>query len=277
VEPSGRAVSLVLPVLLLVAVAIALLGCGGADPVTSEAASTTTTEFVLPISDDSCLSCHEDFLAGRAGEDHKVFSHALHSQQRIMCSRCHTGVGHGGAPLPDQKVCDDCHGVRMPHPAGYGTVHGEQVRAAGSDQVCRTCHNVYLHCQRCHGVQMPHPEQWVEKHGSIAYPQMQTCSTCHAPSYCLNCHPVVMPHPQDWTRTHGLPVLEQGSVMCASCHSPTLCESCHGMQMPHPSDWGTSHKIEARDKRAECMLCHVEEDCATCHEIHQSHGKGGGV
>lgn len=274
-ELSGRAVTRVVPLLVLVAAA-ALMGCGGADRGTGDAV-TTTTEFVLPIANESCLTCHEDFVGTRDGEDPKVFSHGLHLQQRILCSTCHAAVGHGGAPLPERQVCDDCHGIAMPHPPDYGTAHGAEVKAAGSDQVCRTCHNVYLHCQRCHGVQMPHPAEWKAKHGDIAYPELQTCATCHEPSYCLTCHPVAMPHPGDWTSTHGIPVLEKGSVICTSCHEPKLCEACHGMPMPHPSDWGTSHKVKAREMRAECMLCHVEEDCAECHEIHRSHGKGGGA
>ncbi len=276
-EGSGRALNRVLPFLALVVAAIALIGCGGADSGTGENGSTTTTEFVMPISNDSCLSCHEGFLESREGEDPQVFSHTLHLQQRILCSTCHAGVGHGGAPLPERQVCDACHGVDMPHPAGYGTAHGADVTAAGSDQACHTCHNVYLHCQRCHGVQMPHPAEWQAKHGDIAYPSLQTCATCHQPSFCLSCHPVVMPHPKEWTSTHGLPVLEQGSVMCTSCHQPSLCIACHGMSMPHPSDWGTSHQIAAQEKRGECMLCHAEDDCTACHEIHGTHGKGGGA
>lgn len=253
-----------------------LIGCGDAEPGAGESGTTTTTEFVLPISDESCLSCHVDFLAGRSGEDDKVFSHSLHVQQRIMCSSCHAGVGHGGAPIPERAVCDECHGIEMPHPGNYQVSHGEDVTSTGSDQVCRACHNVYLHCQTCHGLQMPHPAEWKAKHGDIAYPQMQTCATCHLDTFCLTCHPVAMPHPPEWTKTHGWPVLEQGSVMCTSCHEPKLCVACHGMSMPHPSDWGTSHKVTARDMRPECMLCHDEEDCVACHEIHQTHGKGGG-
>lgn len=262
---------------VFVVAALTLVGCGGADSGSGDSEVTTTTEFVLPISNDSCLSCHEDFLESRGDEDHKVFSHPQHLQQRILCASCHDGVGHGGAPLPGRAVCDECHGVDMPHPGDYRVTHGADVTSTGSDQVCRTCHNVYLHCQTCHGLQMPHPTEWKAKHGDIAYPQMQTCATCHEEDYCLTCHPVVMPHPRDWTKNHGWPVLEQGSVMCTSCHEPKLCVACHGMVMPHPSDWGTSHKVKAREMRAECMLCHAKEDCDVCHEIHQTHGKGGGA
>ena len=136
--------------------------------------TTTTAKAVIPISNDACLSCHTDFSTTTKGEDPKKFSHDLHLGQRIACSTCHQTVGHGGMPTPPQQVCDDCHGLAMPHPDGFGTAHGKQVVEQGGE-VCARCHNVYLHCQECHGLQMPHPEQWTQKHGKIAYPQMQVC------------------------------------------------------------------------------------------------------
>jgi hypothetical protein len=259
---------------MLLALMLLLLGCGGAEDGQQAQSTTTSTELVLPISNEACLSCHEDFEQRTADEDRKEFSHELHLAQLISCETCHAPLGHTGAPLPDSQVCDDCHGVPMPHPEGYETSHGAEVVANG-DEACANCHNIYLHCQTCHGVQMPHPDQWEQKHGEIAWPEMQTCSTCHETEFCLTCHPVEMPHPQDWTKTHGLPVVEQGSDMCTACHEPELCTSCHGMAMPHPDDWGTQHPQVAQEKREECMICHVQEDCDVCHEIHQTHGQGG--
>lgn len=252
-------------------------GCGVADDAASP--STTVQEeqpVVVPISDDACLACHTDFSEATADEDPKEFSHDLHIAQRIACATCHSSVGHSGTPAPpDRAVCDDCHRVAMPHPAGYGTAHGEQVREEGGE-VCDRCHNVYLHCQECHGLQMPHPADWEHKHGEIAHPQMQTCDTCHKKGFCLQCHPVEMPHPQEWTRTHGFATVEQGSEMCTTCHEPELCTACHGMPMPHPADWGTAHQVVAREKRGECLLCHVADDCVECHTIHDTHVSGGG-
>ena len=274
-DRSGCAVPRTLVLLGLLMVLALAVGCGGSGS-DVEAATTTTTQLAIKISDDTCLSCHEDFLASRSGEDIKKFSHSLHVQQRISCSTCHSAVGHSGVAIPGRESCDACHGIEMPHPQGFDKSHGKAVTEAGSDEVCRTCHNVYLHCQTCHGLQMPHPDDWVGKHGEIAFPRLKVCSTCHEPSFCLSCHPVEMPHPADWTATHGLPVLEKGSAMCATCHEPDLCAACHGMPMPHPSDWGESHKEVARQKRDECVLCHTEKDCLVCHVIHQTHGRGGG-
>lgn len=256
----------------LLLVGLSLAGCGGGDGVATT--STTAGKAVIPIANDACLTCHTDFAATTKSEDRKTFSHDLHLRQRITCSTCHQTVGHGGMPKPPQQVCDECHGLSMPHPDAFGTTHGALVVEKGGD-VCARCHNVYLHCQECHGLQMPHPEQWTQKHGKIAYPQMQVCARCHEKSYCLTCHPVEMPHPKEWTRTHGLAVVAKGSVVCTNCHAPDLCTSCHGMPMPHPADWGTAHPAVAKEKPGECSLCHVKDDCDVCHQIHQTHGKGG--
>jgi Cytochrome c3 len=258
----------------LVALGLLLAGCGSAGD-ESAATTTTTAKAVIPIANDACLTCHTDFQTVTAGEDSKVFSHALHLAQKIECSTCHQVVGHDGQPVPPRQVCDDCHGIAMPHPSGFGTSHGALVKEEGGE-VCARCHNVYLHCQECHGIQMPHPEQWTEKHGEIAYPQMQVCTRCHEKSFCLTCHPVEMPHPNDWTTGHGSVVVEKGSQVCVTCHEPELCTSCHGMPMPHPADWGTTHQTAAKEKPGECTLCHEQADCDACHEIHATHGTGGG-
>lgn len=261
---------------LLGSVLLAAAGCGAVTKGTVGAEATTaTTNVVLPIANEVCLRCHTDFAKVTSGENRKEFSHDLHLRQRITCSTCHVSVGHGGAPQPDRKLCAQCHGLSMPHPPDYRTAHGRQVVANGGE-VCKRCHNVYLHCQECHGVQMPHPAQWTEKHGQVAYPRLQVCSRCHQKTFCLRCHPVEMPHPADWTRSHGAAAAAKGSAVCARCHAPEQCAACHGTPMPHPKDWGTRHQEEARAKRAACMLCHVEKDCSTCHDIHRTHGKGGG-
>lgn len=268
----------VLPVLLLAFAALALLawGCVEGEGTQTAGETTTTSLLVVPIKDDQCLACHqEDLEQAMAAEQQRIFSHELHLAQRINCRDCHSDIGHDGVPIYHPQTCEDCHGLTMPHPAGYERDHGREVLDMGGSEVCERCHNVYLHCQECHGLQMPHPAQWELKHGELAYPRMQSCRDCHEDQYCLQCHPVVMPHPEDWTKTHGIPVVEQGSEMCATCHEPELCTSCHGMAMPHPADWGTSHPDVAAEKRGECLLCHDEADCASCHEIHETHGKGG--
>jgi hypothetical protein len=276
VNDPGRAAGrwLVAPLTLL-AFMLLLLGCGGAeDGQQTQAAPTETTGFVLPVKNETCLTCHADLEQRMADEDRKVFSHDQHLKQRLKCETCHTPMGHTGSPVPDRQICDDCHGMPMPHPDDYETAHGEDTVVLG-DEVCARCHNVYLHCQFCHGVQMPHPDQWELKHGEVAWPEMQTCERCHDQEYCLTCHPVEMPHPLEWTKTHGGEVQLQGSAMCNDCHEPQLCVACHGVEMPHPQDWGVNHPQVTEKKRGECMLCHDESDCTTCHEIHRTHGKGG--
>jgi hypothetical protein len=260
--------------LMLLALMLLLVGCGGAEDGQQPQASTETTQFVLPVKNETCLTCHQDLAERTADEDRKVFSHDLHLKQRQKCETCHTPLGHTGSPIPEQQVCDECHGVPMPHPEDYETTHGQDI-ASGGDEVCGRCHNVYLHCQFCHGVQMPHPDQWELKHGEVAWPEMLTCERCHEQQYCLTCHPVVMPHPLEWTKTHGPEVLAKGSATCNDCHEPELCVACHGVEMPHPDDFGRNHPQISQEKPAECTLCHDRADCDSCHSIHETHGKGG--
>ena len=279
VDRSGRAIGLALAAGCVVLLSLLFVsGCGGGSGDAS-AATTTTTQAPLPLKNDTCLGCHKDFLAKTASENQKVFSHNLHVAQRIACVTCHQDIGHGGAALPDNKVCRDCHGMDMPHPAGFQKTHGNLVDKQGA-KMCERCHNVTLHCQECHGLQMPHPAEWRSKHGAIARPEMDFCVRCHEKSFCLTCHPVEMPHPLNWTATHGLTVNAKGSTTCTMCHKPDYCVSCHGLPMPHPMNWGTEHGKEAaksaKDKE-NCLLCHTQVDCDKCHAIHKSHGKGGGA
>lgn len=272
----GRAIGLGLTGCLVLLLLLLVSGCGGGPEDATAATTTTTTELVVPLRNSTCLSCHKDFEQVTAREDQRKFSHALHLQQRLDCVTCHSAVGHAGAVLPPQSLCNNCHGLTMPHPAGYQKSHGKIVLKQG-DALCARCHNVYLHCQECHGVQMPHPDNWKQKHGTIAQPEMQTCATCHPKTFCLSCHPVEMPHPKDWTAKHGLTVNDKGSRTCTMCHKASDCTACHGLPMPHPQDWGTAHPKAAAKDRAGCMLCHDQKDCDLCHEIHKTHGKGGGA
>ena len=270
----GRAIGLGLAgslVLLL----LVLTGCGG-DGGDTAAGSTTTTLLVVPLKNETCLGCHKDFEQVTANEDQKEFSHDLHLRQRLDCVTCHKTVGHDGTTKPEAAVCDECHGLTMPHPADYVKTHGKDVDQAGTD-TCDNCHNIYLHCQECHGLQMPHPAGWKTKHGDIATPEMETCRQCHEKQFCLSCHPVEMPHPQNWTTTHGRATAEKGSATCTMCHEASDCTACHGLPMPHPSDWGTTHPDAAAKDRENCLLCHDQQDCDDCHAIHQTHGKGGGA
>lgn len=90
--------------------------------------------------------------------------------------------------------CDGCHGIEIPHPAGFATDHAEQGLADRS--VCATCHN---------------------KSGDVAN-DSRVCDQCH--------HDQGDPT-REWFPQHPLVVKSQGAGTCFACHQETYCSSCH--------------------------------------------------
>lgn len=148
-----------------------------------------------PIMED-CTSCHT-----RKGAS-------------VECATCHTGrdrkervavgpwqVTHGpnwqqthGLGALDSCVtchprdyCVRCHGVEVPHPATFGSEHGQ---AAIADRAsCTVCHKSAALCDSCHGVAMPHADGYLKIHSteakSIDNPR---CMRCHSVLDCVRCH-----------------------------------------------------------------------------------------
>ena len=94
------------------------------------------------------------------------------------CSACH----------PDD-YCVRCHGMALPHPAGFAKIHGSVVLASDDGgRGCVTCHRETT-CDDCHGVTMPHPDQFVRRHPSdVEATGEAVCERCHERSSCDRCH-----------------------------------------------------------------------------------------
>lgn len=98
-----------------------------------------------------------------------------------LCGMCH-----------EQRLCDDCHGVEMPHPDEWVEgAAGHGVAAEGSPDTCRRCHNEEPDmCTMCHHTKFdPMKGTWIKQHhlkvedDGVAY-----CMECHGPTYCVDCH-----------------------------------------------------------------------------------------
>lgn len=104
---------------------------------------------------------------------------AVAKQDIKQCEMCHS-----------KKLCDDCHGIEMPHPMGWGkTAHGAAAKAA--------------------------PE---------------SCSTCHGaePNFCQMCHHEdYRPNEGPWMDQHPKEVMKRGTAYCMTCHSDVACTRCH--------------------------------------------------
>jgi len=110
---------------------------------------------------------------------------------RKQCTMCH-----------EQSFCNDCHGVKMPHPDGWEKgPTGHAVVAETNRQVCNQCHGARPDmCTMCHHeAYQPTQGTWVQQH----YQQVQQkgaeyCVECHAPVFCVQCHvKASMEWPQD--------------------------------------------------------------------------------
>lgn len=138
-----------------------------------------------PKASAECGTCHP------AGYELFPVSHTADSWAR----------GHGASSEADARLCQmchvetyctDCHGVPMPHPAGW---------AEAEDGHAPLALNEPESCQRCHD----------------GGPEL--CSMCHHNSY--------EPQNGTWVDQHDLEVRDEGTDYCLRCHEPTYCSYCH--------------------------------------------------
>lgn len=135
----------------------------------------------------TCDVCHpptfEERPESHAPSDWKdVHGKDANKVGQPQCLMCH-----------DDTYCLDCHGVEMPHPAGWeagATGHGP-IAIEGRD-VCARCHEQGLDfCSMCHHEGYdPTKGPWAKQHPDTADERGTAfCLTeCHAPTYCVYCH-----------------------------------------------------------------------------------------
>lgn len=191
---------------------------------------------------DTCSTCH---VGGAPAEEINVAieGHVTSGQ----CRGCHQG----------KTFCADCHhGLEMPHPKRWNSVHGGVVLARGKT-ICVSCH-LKKHpafCTDCHGMQMPHPSSWGSAHGSYALNNASKCVKCHGKNSCVACHGLQMPHPAGWVGTH--PSTASSSPgLCTKCHSSSFCTACHGIALPHSAAFRLDHASAVFSNGALCVKCH---------------------
>ncbi len=145
------------------------------------------------VSMSSCIRCHDGRRAssgcqtchvGDTGVAATVTSQRLYTTVELGpvkdCGGCH-----------DQKPCDACHGLRLPHSDAF--VSGGHARFAGFQKkvLCYHCHAT-IECGKCHG-------EFDKAHGGLVSwriahqkePRSSPCNTCHSRhtgSMCATCH-----------------------------------------------------------------------------------------
>lgn len=98
-----------------------------------------------------------------------------------LCGMCHA-----------KRLCDDCHGIEMPHPEKWAegrTGHGPA--ATSRPATCARCHNESPDmCTMCHHTKYdPVMGTWIEQHNvKVKEDGAAYCMECHGPLYCVDCH-----------------------------------------------------------------------------------------
>lgn len=109
----------------------------------------------------------------------------LKKEEPDYCGMCHV----------ESKFCVDCHGVVMPHPAGFEKGHGEL--GTSKPAVCANCHakggasteGGTEFCDSCHHPAGDSSQPWISQHFNVvADTGAQACFDCHASTFCAECH-----------------------------------------------------------------------------------------
>lgn len=202
------------------------------------------------------------------------------------CSTCHS-----------EKRCTGCHGIELPHPAGWDGTHGPVALAVGVGS-CGRCHEDRItECDACHTVEMPHPADWVKtRHRTTAASDVKQCASCHTEQTCASCHDLTSAETCGACHAAQLAALDleggHSGDVCLSCHQTTAgavgpgadhrttagCLTCHSRARLAPSPEVVSARQWARSV-GQGMGSWIErgvhgaadlENCGSCHDVHNA-------
>jgi hypothetical protein len=129
-----------------------------------------------------CDTCHHP---GGDPDDPWIVAHSGVADEdgTAECSTCHA----------QEQFCTACHGVELPHPAGWtGTDHA--VAFIDDQDGCTTCHDVTgedaprSECDTCHHPGGDQSLPWIIAHRASLVDGTGQCFTCHVTSTCVSCH-----------------------------------------------------------------------------------------
>lgn len=201
------------------------------------------------VSNDACVSCHEQQLSKTVVVASVRMSHKEPMADGASCVECHAGTAHGrlvgeGAS-PSMSACLRCHdGTSAPatcptcHAEDIGTVNRTaledfpKVPPMGEPKTCRGCHPVDS-CNKCHGLELPHSDAFVDGGHALpaAFERKRLCQKCHGVQpFCDRCHQFnddgSSPHTTGFKAVHPSPALQ--SCGCHGLSRPAMCLLCHG-------------------------------------------------
>lgn len=157
-----------------------------------------------------CISCHDgkkapsDCKLCHTSDSGAAARQVSHDQFKVApplrpdCRGCH-----------DQKICIQCHGLEMPHPANWvNNGPAQHARLGFTNRVmCGKCHDIGPNpgtnfCKKCHqkeGSIHGTTATWIKDHGHAARKDQNykylnpggvylNCPQCHGPDFCQDCH-----------------------------------------------------------------------------------------
>lgn len=156
-----------------------------------------------PYSMSSCLPCHDDRKA--SAECKTCHTSDPYEPKSATGETSATALGSGRMVYPVVKVrntdcggchdqerqCDTCHGLRMPHPASFVARDHARMAAFEKKQACYKCHTPDSCNSRCHIGFPGHGNNWKQSHQRM--PKDAVCG-CHAARtgrtepMCVLCH-----------------------------------------------------------------------------------------
>lgn len=109
---------------------------------------------------------------------------AIAKTDAFQCAACH-----------EQKFCNACHGLELPHPDGWKGLPHAQTFFATNGTPCLRCHargpevKGRDSCDRCHHPKGPQTTPWRKVHPTIVKTDgARDCFGCHNPVTCATCH-----------------------------------------------------------------------------------------
>ncbi|PKQ16649.1 MAG: hypothetical protein CVT67_04460 [Actinobacteria bacterium HGW-Actinobacteria-7] len=264
----------------------------------------------LEMRSEQCTQCHNMPNRTFTPQSGLLIDHAVHAKNNIQCTMCHNRVAHPEEDIKLVLAGDKKHENWMTMDGCFRCHSRVKKDAKTPPGTCTACHTDDFkltppsHDKKSwytlYGDSSAHSKAAKEESATIAEAlklaaepegtsadvdentsvlsvksssEVNSCYTCHAPSFCADCHKVEIPHSAAFRKDHAQQGFSDPSV-CGRCHARSaeeakgtgFCNACHHPKSAPGTPWLTEHPAVVKASGAEgCLTCHKEEQCAYCH------------
>lgn len=234
--------------------------------------------FVTPIAlkekiaNYQCDSCHDMTKRETTPSGDIKFDHIKHSNQKLDCVECHSGVAHGNIEKKGFTAITDFDSWNSEVGKAYVNSSVSKFFTNLEMKQCVECHtmkDVPVTCNTCHSRIVKPDSHKVSTfisstHAKQATEDLTSCDRCHSVT----------------SKYQG--VVAKGVTIAEYARANTLCNTCHA-ETPagHTVTWKKDHQYPAAKNPIQCMVCHNDAGarpgdnvpttvtCQSCHR--QSH------